>query len=52
VRIAWDVHIRSPIIRPMIVIARPVLLRAQVWAVEVALKGFRRYLRKQGYGVS
>lgn len=52
VRIAWDVHIRSPVIRPVIVIARPVLLRAQVWAVEVALKGFRRYLRRQGYGAS
>jgi hypothetical protein len=52
VRIAWDLHIRSPVIRPVIVIARPVLLRAQIWAVEVALKGFRRYLRQQGYGVS
>lgn len=52
VRIAWDVHIRSPLIRPVIVIARPFLLRAQVWAVEVALKGFRRYLKEQGYGKS
>jgi hypothetical protein len=49
VRISWDVHIRSPLIRPVIVIARPVLLRAQTWAVEVALRGFRRYLRQQGY---
>lgn len=49
VRIAWDLHIRSPLIRPVIVIARPILLRAQSWAVEVALRGFRRYLREQGY---
>jgi len=50
VRVVWDVEIRSPVIRPVIVIARPILLRAQVWAVEVALRGFRRYLRDQGYG--
>lgn len=49
VHIEWDVHIKSPIIRPMIVIARPILLRAQVWAVEVALRGFRRYLEAQGF---
>ena len=52
VRIAWDVHIKSPVIRPVIVFARPVLLRAQVWAVEVALRGFRRYLKQQGYRAS
>lgn len=50
VRIAWDVHIRSPVIRPVIIIARPVLIRAQTWAVEVALRGFRRYLKEQGFG--
>jgi len=49
VRVMWDVEIRSPVIRPVIVIARPILLRAQTWAVEVALRGFRRYLREQGY---
>ena len=50
VHIAWDVQIKSPIIRPVILIARPILLRAQVWAVEVALRGFRRYLSEQGFG--
>lgn len=50
VRIEWDVHIRSPVIRPVIIIARPVLIRAQTWAVEVALRGFRRYLKEQGFG--
>lgn len=50
VRVAWNVHIKSPVIRPVIVIARPVLLRAQTWAVDVALRGFRRYLAQQGFG--
>lgn len=50
VRVAWDVEIKSPLIRPMILVARPILLRAQVWAVEVALRGFRRYLASQGFG--
>ena len=50
VRIAWEVHIKSPVIRPVIVIARPILLRAQAWAVDVALRGFRRYLVQQGFG--
>lgn len=49
VRVMWDVEIKSPVIRPVIVIARPILLRAQVWAVDVALRGFRRYLEQQGY---
>jgi hypothetical protein len=49
VRIAWDVEIMSHLIRPVIVIARPILMRAQLWAVEVALRGFRRYLQEQGY---
>ena len=49
VHVAWDVEIKSPLIRPVIFIARPILLRAQVWAVEVALKGFRRYLKEQGF---
>ena len=49
VEIRWDVEIRSALIRPVIVIARPVLLRTQLWAVEVALRGFRRYLAQEGY---
>ena len=49
VNIMWDVEIKSPVIRPVILIARPVLLRAQIWAVEVALRGFRRYLSEQGF---
>lgn len=49
VRIAWDVRISSPLIKPVIVVARPLLLRAQSWAVTVALRGFRSYLREQGY---
>ncbi|MBW3595208.1 MAG: hypothetical protein KY391_06475 [Actinobacteria bacterium] len=49
VHVMWDVEIRSPLIRPVILIARPILLRAQVWAVDVALRGFRRYLAEQGF---
>lgn len=50
VRVMWDLEIKSPVIRPVILVARPILLRAQVWAVEVALRGFRRYLSQQGFG--
>ena len=50
VEVVWDLEIRSPVIRPVIVIARPVLVRAQLWAVDVALRGFRRHLRDEGYG--
>ena len=49
VEVMWDVEIKSPVIRPVILIARPILLRAQIWAVEVALRGFRRYLKEQGF---
>lgn len=49
VTVAWDVEVRSRLIRPVIVIAHPVLVRAQLWAVDVALRGFRRYLAEQGY---
>ncbi|MGH2807603.1 MAG: SRPBCC family protein [Actinomycetota bacterium] len=49
VRVGWDVEIASPVIRPVIRIARPVLVWAQGWAVQVALRGFRRYLAEQGY---
>lgn len=49
VDIMWDVEIKSPVIRPVILIARPILLRAQLWAVDVALRGFRRYLAEEGF---
>ena len=49
VRVGWDVEIASPVIRPVIRIAKPVLEWAQGWAVQVALRGFRRYLKEQGY---
>ena len=49
VRVEWDLEIKDPLVRPVIVIARPVLVRAQLWAVEVALRGFRRYLSREGY---
>ena len=49
VTVEWDVEIKSPLVRPVIVIARPIIVRAQLWAVDVALRGFRRYLREQGY---
>ena len=49
VRVDWDLEIKEPLVRPVIVIARPVLVRAQLWAVEVALRGFRRYLSREGY---
>lgn len=49
VTVAWDVEIKSPLVRPVIVIARPIIVRAQLWAVDVALRGFRRYLREQGH---
>lgn len=47
--VAWDVEIKSRLIRPVILIAHPILVRAQLWAVDVALRGFRRYLAEQGY---
>ena len=47
--VGWDVEITSPVIRPVIRIARPVLVRAQTWAVRVALRGFRDHLEREGY---
>jgi hypothetical protein len=49
VRVGWDVEITSPGIRPVIRVAKPLLEWAQGWAVQVALRGFRRYLKEQGY---
>jgi carbon monoxide dehydrogenase subunit G len=49
VKVGWDVEIASPVIRPVIRIAKPILEWAQGWAVQVALRGFRRYLKDQGY---
>ena len=43
-KVAWDLELANRAIRAVIWIARPVLLRAQHWAVEVALNGFRRHL--------
>ena len=48
-KVGWDVEVTSPVIRPVILIARPVLVRAQLWAVHVALRGFRDYLAQEGY---
>ena len=43
-RAEWDVEVTSRALRPMIGIVRPVLVKAQHWAVRVALRGFRRHL--------
>lgn len=43
--VAWDVEIAARGIRRVIHVARPVLLWAQHWAVEIALHGFRDHLR-------
>lgn len=42
--VAWDVELASRSIRRVIRVARPLLVWAQHWAVEVSLRGFRRYL--------
>lgn len=44
VRVRWDVELANRRIRAGIFIARPILLWAQRWAVEVALRGFRAHL--------
>lgn len=46
-RVSWDVEIENARIRRMISIARPILLWAQRWAVEVALHGFRSHLSRR-----
>lgn len=43
-RVAWDVEIANAGIRRVIHVARPILLWAQRWAVEIALHGFRTHL--------
>lgn len=44
VRVKWDVVVVGRALRPAMRVARPLLLRAQHWAVDVALRGFRRHL--------
>lgn len=48
--VSWDVEIADPKVRRIIHAARPVLLWAQRWAVEIALHGFRSYLRRKPPG--
>ncbi len=45
--VAWDVEIADPKMRRVIHVARPILLWAQRWAVEIALHGFRSHLRRR-----
>ncbi len=45
VHVRWDVELANRRIRAGILIARPLLLWAQRWAVEIALQGFRSHLR-------
>lgn len=45
--VARDVEIADPKIRRVIHFARPVLLWAQRWAVEIALHGFRSHLHRR-----
>lgn len=47
VEVRWDVELANPRIRAGILVARPVLMWAQRWAVEVALRGFRSHLEKR-----
>jgi uncharacterized protein YndB with AHSA1/START domain len=47
--VGWDLEIANRPIRAAIRVARPLLLWAEKWAVKIALGGFRRYLREQGY---
>jgi polyketide cyclase/dehydrase/lipid transport protein len=43
----WNVVVSNPAIKAVIFLARPLLLYAQRWAVEVSLRGFRRYLAER-----
>ena len=45
--VSWDVELANQGIRRVIQIARPLLLWAQKWAVEIALHGFRRHLEQK-----
>lgn len=42
--IAWTVEVVKPGLRPLARVTRPLLLWGQSWAVDVALRGFRRHL--------
>lgn len=44
VAVRWDVELANRRMRAGILVARPILLWAQRWAVEVALRGFRSHL--------
>lgn len=44
--VSWDVEIANTGIRRVISVARPILLWAQRWAVEIALHGFRSHLSR------
>ena len=45
--VSWDVEIANRGIRRVIKVARPMLLWAQRWAVEIALHGFRSHLKQR-----
>ncbi|HJR45079.1 MAG TPA: hypothetical protein VJ927_05690 [Actinomycetota bacterium] len=42
--VSWDVEVANAMFRRAIHVLRPVLVWAQRWAVEIALKGFRDHL--------
>ncbi len=42
--IGWDVEVVRPAFRPIARVARPILLWGQGWAVDIALREFRRHL--------
>ncbi len=48
--VTWDVEIANRGIRRVIHVARPILIWAQHWAVEIALHGFREHLRRSSRG--
>lgn len=50
VQVGWDVEVANQTLRSLIRVSRPLLIRAQHWAVGVALRGFRRYLTETPLG--
>lgn len=46
--IGWTVEVVKPSLRPVARVMRPLLLWGQTWAVDVALRGFRRHLGDPG----
>ena len=42
--IGWTIEVVKPGLRPLARVTRPLLLWGQTWAVDVALRGFRRHL--------